>query len=67
MLKYQKFLKGFLWTLVIGIFMIFIIDLNWYPRASMVANANISKSFLLVIVIIIASFIGYFNHHMHKK
>ena len=65
--KYQKFLKAFLWTLVLGIFMIFMIDLNWYPRASMVANATINKSFLVFIVIIIASFMGYLNHHLNKK
>ncbi|MCX8473217.1 MAG: hypothetical protein ORN85_06170 [Sediminibacterium sp.] len=64
--KYKKFWKGFLWTWLLGIIMIFAIDKNWYPRATMEANATTSKGFLIFAITCIALFIGYFNQQMKK-
>ncbi len=64
--KYKKFWQGFIWTWLLGFILILVIDKNWYPRASMEANATTSKGFLYFGISCIAIFIGFLNQQMKK-
>jgi membrane protein YdbS with pleckstrin-like domain len=69
----KKTLRQFFFGLPIGLFIsagiILSLDLNWYPRANMVANASLNPYVLFIAVIAIAIFtaIFYKKHQWDMK
>jgi membrane protein YdbS with pleckstrin-like domain len=69
----KKTLRQFFFGLPIGLFIsagiILSLDLNWYPRANMVANASLNPYvlFIAVIAIVIFTAIFYKKHQWDMK
>ena len=58
----KDYMKGFSIGIVIGIGIFICLVSGWYQRANMEANSNLSPIIILLSLIIICLFIGYFYY-----
>ena len=67
MLNIRQFLKGLSSGLVIGIGIILLLVTGWYERAVMEANSQFNPVLLLLIVVLIGIFMGYFYQQYRSE